>query len=347
MDYTTDRAAYPVLDVQGLFYDSYKNGKYPSQNDDIPFGKATQRSNKSTGDTGNKSLDNSSHTDTSARVPFNETIDETIAKRKRTVSNNNAIIEIYANDVVIKRKRTDGQSKPVKRDVTPRKPITRLSDKSRKNLLFHARNLTGIVCLITLTYPYDFPTDGREVKEHWNKMRKWLVAEGIGGLWVIEFQQRGAAHIHILATGKPDISALASKWYVIVASNDKKHLKAGTQVKDIYDMKGVAFYMSKYSEQKQIPADFAHIGRMWGSFGNGKIVPIVLLAAVSVLAPVIRVIRQIENARRKQKGYFAKKDNGRYSRTVKNVSTALQNVMTRLLPSDVLIRARATENRAI
>ena len=60
--------------------------------------------------------------------------------------------------------------------------------------------------MLTLTYPRQFPKDGHIVKKDLNALLQ-KVRRNIEGeyLWFLEFQTRGAPHIHLLLTGK-DIS---------------------------------------------------------------------------------------------------------------------------------------------
>ncbi len=151
----------------------------------------------------------------------------------------------------------------------------------------------------TLTYPADYPTDGREVKRHLanfvkrlrRRCYKTMRPDEYGTwsiFWFLEFQQRGAPHFHFFCSHSPVPNKLgnehraespielarlwlAKAWYECVDSGDPKHLKAGTQL-DYFrtGRAGTISYASKYArkqEQKRVPEQFSEIGRFWGVSG--------------------------------------------------------------------------------
>jgi len=137
--------------------------------------------------------------------------------------------------------------------------------------------------MVTLTYPADYPSDGREVKEHLRRflqeMRRLAVDNGVlatySSFWFLEFQNRGAPHFHIFTTHRIDYSLVAELWYNIVNSGDKKHLKAGTRVELLKaGRNGTIVYAKKYAKkqsQKQVPDDYLNVGRFWGVSGLRKV----------------------------------------------------------------------------
>jgi hypothetical protein len=132
--------------------------------------------------------------------------------------------------------------------------------------------------MVTLTYPAVYPCDGRRVKKHLHAFLIWLKYDtrGTGYLWFLEFQKRGAPHIHILLdfpfpSVRGDAAALrfrvSASWYRIVDSGDRRHLAAGTRVERIRKAEGGARYATKYAfkcEQKQVPEPYQNVGRFWG-----------------------------------------------------------------------------------
>lgn len=178
---------------------------------------------------------------------------------------------VYRQDVQVSRMLAVKRRGEGKRGV-----ITELSDKSRRRLALVARNVEGLTHLVTLTYPDDHQAvvpDGRVLKRQMAALRYRLVRRGIGGLWFVEFQDRGAPHVHILTNGGVRGRELSAWWYEIVGSGDEKHLRAGTGIERLWLKDGAARYASKYAskwEQKLVPAAFQGIGRMWGLFGGVK-----------------------------------------------------------------------------
>lgn len=183
-------------------------------------------------------------------------------------------IEIYANDVIVRRQgRAGGQV-----DRKPRGEINMFSDNARKRLAFVASNTqVDFVSMITLTYPDDYPADGKMVKRHLYRFLAWLRAqsEGINYLWWLEFQKRGAPHFHILIDRQP--IQFGSTWPVFQVSvartwNDivdggYDHLRVGTRSERLRSPEGGRHYCVKYAQkmsQKAVPALYRNVGRFYG-----------------------------------------------------------------------------------
>lgn len=160
--------------------------------------------------------------------------------------------------------------------------VTEYSYKSRKRLAFVVNNTSvPLDRMITLTYPEEFPKSGKVAKAHLNRFLKWMREQYpndiVDYLWVMEFQERGAPHFHILCNKWFDYDRIAEVWYRIVDSGDKNHLFAGTQIKEARKINGLKHYMVQYAYkymQKIVPADFVHVGRFWGHSKGVKPKPI-------------------------------------------------------------------------
>lgn len=186
-------------------------------------------------------------------------------------------IKIYRRDVVVVRR---GVMHPGRGQEPPQRGnITVLSKKSRQRLAFVANNTRVVFrTMITLTYPKEYTTDGKEVKKHLNAFLVWCrrYFARPSYLWFLEFQKRGAPHIHLLVdtplpqdkAGRLNVYAeVAVAWYNTVDSGDDKHLKAGTRVERIRKPDGAARYALKYAyktKQKCVPEAFQNVGRFWG-----------------------------------------------------------------------------------
>jgi hypothetical protein len=219
-------------------------------------------------------------------------------------------------------------------------------------MLHTFRNSEPLTVLLTLTYPGDFPTDGRRVKRHWHNFRTWLVRGGKErpsrkGAWFLEFQGRGAPHFHIFLDGPVDKKEVARKWYDLVASGDERHLRAGTRIETLREGHAAAAYASKYAskaEQKEVPDGFSEVGRFWGTFGDLDVGPLLELATAEQLAldPVtgevqpdrvvqaVRVCRGAYNARRRSRGRPKMVDNGRAGFTAYDVGGVLREYLERV-----------------
>ena len=90
-------------------------------------------------------------------------------------------------------------------------------------------------------------------------------------MWVLEFQQRGAPHFHVLTSDYVPKVELSRVWFRIVGSGDEKHLQAGTKIQTIKSKKHLYSYLSSYInklQQKSAPAEYESVGRFWGASRN-------------------------------------------------------------------------------
>lgn len=186
--------------------------------------------------------------------------------------------------------------------------------------------------MVTLTYPGDWlavAPDGQTVKDHLGAFRKrWTRAYGWApvGVWKLEFQRRGAPHLHLYLpcpTFAPGHSAgcsgcvgphtfeqwLSWTWAAIVGADVEtgefaRHLAAGTGVDfaaaaRYRDHRRVGMYFLKHGTKTRDDKEYQHVvpaawqepgkgpGRFWGRWG---------LARTDVLVPVD--VRQYLAARR-------------------------------------------------
>ena len=142
------------------------------------------------------------------------------------------------------------------------------------------REELGRAVFVTLTYPEEFPApdDHAVYKNHLRVFNQALHRKfGASGFWKLEFQQRGAAHFHLLVFGLADQDLVelrqwvARKWFETVRSGDEKHLRAGTQVDVPRSIGGAISYLVKYlskSDQTR-PGNFT--GRYWGRFNQAAL----------------------------------------------------------------------------
>lgn len=163
--------------------------------------------------------------------------------------------------------------------------ITEWSKKSRARCERHIRNVPegSILAFLTLTYPSAFSNDGKRIKRDLASMVKRLKRMGVDdGIWFLEFQKRGAPHVHCFVSKWPvgGSGAVAKAWYEVVGSGDVKHLHwhegklSGRPCLEYMRVPHAAsYYACKYavkSEQKDVPEDYLNVGRFWGCWGDLK-----------------------------------------------------------------------------
>jgi hypothetical protein len=150
--------------------------------------------------------------------------------------------------------------------------------------------------MLTLTYPGEWLSvapSGREVKRHlrafWKRWERRWGAPFVGP-WKLEFQRRGAPHVHMLTVPPRDPAFrdwLSAAWVAVVDHQDaeerRRHLLAGTGIDHLkggrcFDPKRAAVYFSKHGGaaggkeyQHSVPAEWqqdgAGPGRFWGYKG--------------------------------------------------------------------------------
>lgn len=138
--------------------------------------------------------------------------------------------------------------------------ITEFSRQSRKRMFDMIMKLSckEIPVFMTLTYPLNFPEDSKDWKRHLDMFFKRLrrAFPGSAAVWKLEPQKRLAPHYHLMVWGV-EVSRefkvwLSRNWYEVVASGDKKHLNAGTNVEQIRSWCGVKAYAGKKYMGKEI-----------------------------------------------------------------------------------------------
>lgn len=208
-------------------------------------------------------------------------------------------IEIFPGGWKIRRE-NNRQGKLARGD---RSKITRLSASSLSRLAWTVSNTEKkFTSMLTLTYGMQFPVSGREVQRHRNSiltnLRNWY--KPLSYLWVLEFQKRGAPHLHVILD-KPDRltendrERLAERWARIISPinamysrlRDRKIFRTRSAIKSVHmdkrtwekvrKKRGAERYMTKYAlkaKQKNVPSEYGDVGRFWGtSRGLVKKVP--------------------------------------------------------------------------
>jgi hypothetical protein len=254
-------------------------------------------------------------------------------------------IAVYLRDVKVSRRalRPDGTSLP-RKGGGQRGAVSRLSRNSLRRFRFTLHNVRGLDFALHLTYPQRFPNDGAAVKRHWKAMREWLVRQGIGGIWALEFQACGGPHFMLLLIGRLEKEAVAARWAAIVGSGTAAHGRAGTRIERVRNPHAIRNYLLKSVDhpQKQVPACYESVGRLWGCFGGVRAEPVQLLEGSRAdLAPVVRSLRNLETAERRRRaregrggrrGAIPLRDNGVGGWTAHGLAPAAGRCLERLAP---------------
>lgn len=213
--------------------------------------------------------------------------------------------------------------------------ITKWSRKSRSTMCRTFAELDygplvesgRIPAMVTLTYPGEWEVsapNGASVKRHmvlWRKRFQREYREPARYIWKLEFQRRGAPHIHLwmappMSPGRSGLSFaqwLSAAWAEIVDHPDHvqkaRHRLAGTAVDVLSglkacDPKRLAIYFTKHSSPNMNgDKEYQHIvpklwqqpgrgpGRFWGVFGLKKAIAVVEVRQGAYLA-ARRIVRR-------------------------------------------------------
>ncbi len=146
--------------------------------------------------------------------------------------------------------------------------IKKYSFGASRRCKFFIRNTAHLMeYMVNLTYPNDYPMDGLLVKKQLHKFLGWLRYHGYKYLWVLEFQDRGAPHFHILVDKEIQQNNVRAYWYKMVNSGDPKHLERGAVIEPIRSKGGMGHYLTSYLDkpkQKTVPLEYQKVGGFWG-----------------------------------------------------------------------------------
>ncbi len=190
-----------------------------------------------------------------------------------------------------------------------------LSKASARRLRFSVRNNPALNRLgnwwVALTYPAEFPRDGRIVKGHLRAVGERWKRRGWCFVWCLEYQQRGAPHFHLILCGGEGLTPeamrtlIARDWYEVVGSGDDKHLRAGVSCDLTNNPEGADGYLSGYlvkQDQKTVPAGTLAPGRMWGVIGT-KLPPPVELECGRGDWDVVQLLRIMRRGARSESAW--------------------------------------------
>lgn len=173
-----------------------------------------------------------------------------------------------------------------------RERIMELSKQSLVRLMFLMQCTdTEFKSMFTATYPSVYPKDGKMVKRDVNYLCQTLRRKNARYLWFLEFQERGAPHIHFLLDFEGITPAMRanlgllwterianSEWFtlahpiyedyrreIIKMASVNTHPSAWEYLRD---REGAKRYVTKYAAkalQKEVPVEFRNVGRFWGA----------------------------------------------------------------------------------
>jgi hypothetical protein len=198
--------------------------------------------------------------------------------RKKKEERPRYLAQVWDGGCLLQVRDTETQSPP---GGGVRGEVQGFSAASRRRLMYYLDSLDrrklSVPLFVTLTYPgADWERFGgrkEEVKRHLDAFNHWLAYHypQSSAIWRLEFQKRGAPHLHLLVFGVEfiDCYILAREWFRVVGSGQASHLLAGTQVKACESWGEATAYVAKYMaklesfEDSGVPIH-SRPGRVWG-----------------------------------------------------------------------------------
>lgn len=188
----------------------------------------------------------------------------------------------------------------VQRGGGQRGSVQGFSEQSRRRLLQTigcVRRDVPLPMFVTLTYPDCFPSPA-QAKKNLEAFRQRLkrAFPGVGAIWKLEPQERGAPHFHLLVWGVECESLFeftVQAWFEIAGQGDINHLlfhrgRLGNRpcVEPVRTWKGVWFYAAKYLGKTFEIENWKWPGRFWGII-NRECIPFGELQSVEVDQQVV------------------------------------------------------------
>lgn len=164
------------------------------------------------------------------------------------------------------------------------KGFTVASRRRLMQTIARIRRDAELPCFVTLTYPSVFPSP-KESKRHMEIFIKRIKRkfDGVGFIWKLEPQERGAPHYHLLVWGVHEVELRAwipKAWFAIAGNDDQNHFlfhvgALGNQhcVQRVRSFRGVWSYASKYLGKTFDVAgwDEKPTGRFWAVVNRSNV----------------------------------------------------------------------------
>lgn len=182
--------------------------------------------------------------------------------------------------------------------------VKRLTEQSRSRMVRTLGELTAPYrYMATLTVGAEYEKDGGVFKKDLDRFLVWFLKQQradseCGGadsiFWFLEFQKRGAPHVHFFYTSRVPWMLAAAHWANCI--RDPSVERVGTRFEKLrHGRKGALGYARKYAskvQQKDVPADYMSVGRFWGVRGDRA----KAACSISRLStdPGFRLIREIQ-----------------------------------------------------
>lgn len=163
--------------------------------------------------------------------------------------------------------------------------ISAFSAASRRRLSRYIGNCDAAYLYLGTLTVRDWSPDGSVFKQHLDRYLVWFMraqkraaeqrqpgsgaAKRSSVLWWLEFQERGAPHVHFLYTERVRWQEASAAW--ARAINDMSVQSTATRFEKIKDPQAMPAYIGKYAakwEQKAVPAEYHKVGRFWGVRGS-------------------------------------------------------------------------------
>lgn len=233
-------------------------------------------------------------------IIFENRIIKNMAKRQwlktaeyyRLTDKKDYIVQVYKNDIAIKKPSVAVKNKP-----GVRSDIFEFSKASARRLSFVCRN-SGykIKSQICLTFHEKCPSDGLELKNMLHtllmnirnkyKDNKRAKYRDVSYLWCLEFQERGFPHFHLFTSLEPSDKVafryIVKSWLKIIGETKNAKCKWWHNRPEnfrAWDLGSGSYMIKEYitkAKQKDVPEFFHNVGRFWGCSRSMKPVAVLI-----------------------------------------------------------------------
>ena len=191
-------------------------------------------------------------------------------------------VQLYENALRFKDETRKPSSRP-RTWVVKREKCKEFTNQSRLRMmkLFNRLRVNAMsqACFVTFTYHYGHTKNPAVLHAHRNHILTRLrqLYPGCHYVWRIEFQERGAPHIHLIFWGANNFNPLIVKkneqnlkrmWHEMADPNSLAHEKYGCDIRPCTSHRQVFAYVCKYVSKVSDESGTKFEGRRWGASTN-------------------------------------------------------------------------------
>lgn len=215
-------------------------------------------------------------------------------------------VRVYEHSIEVDRPQPEDWDPPCPPE--KRGEVTEFSRKSRRRLMRKMMKVeSGRLCdpvFLTLTWHKEWEAEHDEVQRQLNAFLQALRRQWPDNryLWRLEFQKRGAPHIHLIlwrpagsnGLDANDVEEWASEtWHRITEEPSEHHREYGADCRKITSWREASAYVSKYCGKVEENPQVEYTGRRWGTSRSLPVEPVASFEAdLDFIHQLRRILRR-------------------------------------------------------